>query len=52
MNPELALKIEHALGIEEGFFMILQVYYDIEQIKKEQNKDYHPNLIKINPTSF
>lgn len=52
MNPELALKIEHTLGIEEGFFMILQVYYDIEQIKKEQRKDYHPNLTKINPTLF
>lgn len=46
MNPELALKIEHILGLEEGFFMILQVYYDIEQIKKDQNKDYHPDLTK------
>ena len=52
MNSELALKIEHVLEIEEGFFMILQVYYDIEQIKKNQNKDYHPDLTKINPALF
>ena len=29
MNTPLALKIEQALGMEEGYFMILQVYYDI-----------------------
>lgn len=38
MNTSLALKIEEALGLEEGYFMILQVYYDIEQEKKKQNK--------------
>ena len=35
MNTSLALKIERSLGLEEGYFMILQVYYDIE---KEKNK--------------
>lgn len=37
MNIGLALKIEHVLGIEKGFFMILQVYFDIEKEKKKQN---------------
>ncbi len=36
MNPVLALKLENALGLEEGTLMILQVYYDIDQIKKKQ----------------
>ena len=51
MNIGLALKIEHILGIEEGFFMILQVYYDIEQEKKKQNSS-HPNLSIIRPILF
>lgn len=51
MNINLALKIEHVLGIEEGFFMILQVYYDIEQEKKKQNSA-HPNLSIIRPILF
>lgn len=43
MNTALALKLEKALGLEEGTLMILQVFYDIEQIKKK-------NKILINPT--
>lgn len=31
MNTPLALKIERSLGMEEGFFMILQVYHDIKK---------------------
>lgn len=51
MNVNLALKIEHALGIEEGYFMILQVYYDIEQEKKKQNTQ-HPDLTKLRSVLF
>ena len=46
MNTALALKIENALGIEEGYFMILQVYYDIEEEKRKQNTE-HPDLSKF-----
>ncbi len=52
MNPALSLKIERALGIEEGFFMVLQAYYDIEQEKLKESKDYHPDLSKIRPVVF
>ena len=31
-----ALKVEKEFGYDEGFLMILQVYYDIEQQKKKQ----------------
>lgn len=33
MNTALALKAEKVLGMEEGSLMILQVFYDIEQVK-------------------
>ncbi len=46
MNINIALKIEKALGIEEGYFMILQVYHDIEKAKKSQNKE-RPDFTKL-----
>lgn len=51
MNTLLALKIEEALGLEEGYFMILQVYYDIEQEKKKQNK-LRTDLPQLRPVLF
>jgi len=51
MNTGIALKIENALGIEEGYFMILQVYHDIEKEKNKQNSK-HPDLKKIRPVLF
>lgn len=52
MNPALSLKIEQALNWEEGTLMILQVYFDIEQEKKKQTKNYHPDLTIIRPIIF
>ena len=50
MNTHLALKIEHTLGMEEGYFMILQVYYEIE---KEKNKlNTKPDLTKLRRVLF
>ena len=51
MNTALALKIEQALGLEEGYFMILQVYFDIETEKRRQNSE-QPDLTKIRPVLF
>lgn len=51
MNTALALKIEKALGLDEGYFMVLQVYYDIEQEKQKQNAE-HPDLAKLRPVLF
>jgi len=51
MNINIALKIEKALGIEEGYFMILQVYHDIEEVKKGQNID-HPDFTKLRRVLF
>lgn len=51
MNTELALKIEKALGIEEGFFMTLQVFYEIKELKKRQSK-LHPDFTKLRRVLF
>lgn len=51
MNTPLAMKIEHALNLEEGFLMTLQVFYDIEQEKKNQYSS-KPDLRKFRPALF
>ena len=51
MNTALALKIEKSLGLEEGYLMILQVYYDIEQEKAKQQLDA-PDLSKLRTVLF
>ena len=51
MNIGLALKIEQALNMEEGYFMILQLYYDIEEEKRKQNTE-QPDLLKLRPVLF
>ncbi len=50
MNIPLALKIEEALQMDEGYFMILQVYYDIEEEKRK--KQLTPDLSKLRPVLF
>ena len=51
INTALALKIEKALGLEEGYLMILQVFYDIEIEKKKQFNN-HPNIEIFRPALF
>ena len=51
MNLKLALKIEHALWLEEGYLMILQTYYEIDRLKEKQKKK-QPDLKKIRSVLF
>jgi antitoxin HigA-1 len=51
MNTALALKIENELGLEEGYLMILQVYFDIANEKKKQHSS-RPDLSKIRSVLF
>jgi antitoxin HigA-1 len=51
MNTNLALKIEKALGIDEGYFMTLQVFFDIKELKKKQYK-IHPDFTKLRRVLF
>ena len=52
MNTQLAMRIEEALGIEEGFFMTLQVYYEIKEEKRKLLGFEKPDLSKIRPALF
>lgn len=51
MNLPLALKIEEALGLEEGYFMLLQLYFDIKQEKLKKTKA-SPDLAKFRKVLF
>lgn len=50
MNLPLALKIEHALGLEEGYLMMLQLYHDIKQEKRKHAEK--PDLSKFRRVIF
>lgn len=52
MNTPLAIRIEKELSLEEGFLMILQVYYDIAQEKRKQEDKNHPDLSLFRPAIF
>ena len=52
INTALALKIEKALGLEEGTLMILQIYYDIRIEKQKRNISAHPDLSIIRKILF
>jgi plasmid maintenance system antidote protein VapI len=51
MNTALSLKIEKALNIEEGYFMILQVFFEIEEEKRKLNNS-PTNIPKLRPVLF
>jgi addiction module HigA family antidote len=51
MNTPLALKLERALQLEEGFFMVLQAYYEIQEEKKK-NSQNHPDFSKLRKVLF
>lgn len=52
MNTALALKIERALGLEEGYLMMLQIFYEIKEEKRRQNENFHPDFSRIRPGLF
>ena len=52
MNTPLAIRIEEKLGIESGFFMTLQIFFDIKQEKARQTKNDHPSLSRFRPALF
>jgi len=51
LNTPLALKIENALGLEEGSMIMLQVFYEIKKQKEGQNK-LHPDFSIIHKSLF
>lgn len=53
INPVLSLKMDKALDApQEGYFMLLQTYFDLAEAQKELNRDLHPDLSKIRKVIF
>lgn len=44
LNTGLALKIEHAFGLEEGALLMLQMFYDINEEKRKEPSELHPDF--------
>lgn len=51
MNLPLSMKIEEALGLDEGYFMLLQLYFDIQQEKRKKGS-LAPDLSKLRTVLF
>jgi addiction module HigA family antidote len=48
VNPALAIKIEKALGMEEGYLMVLQAFYDMKKENlRQQLSNGAPDLSKL-----
>jgi len=52
LNTGLALKIEHALGLEEGALLMLQMFYDINEEKRKEASGHHPNFAILRKNLF
>lgn len=52
MTPELSLKIDHALGLEEGTMLVLQAYHEIKQEKQSGNFSISPDLTVLRKILF
>jgi addiction module HigA family antidote len=50
MNTSLSIKLEEALELEEGFFMTLQVFYDIKLVRETLSST--PDLKKLRKVLF
>ena len=50
MNTNLSIKLEEALELEEGFFMTLQVFFDIKLVREKQSSK--PDLGKLRKVLF
>jgi len=52
LTAALSLKIDKALGLEEGTMLILQAYYEIKREKQKSGSLQHPNLSIIRTILF
>jgi len=52
MTPEVAFKIDKALGFEESTMAVLQALYDTKLVKLKINHGHHPDLSKLRKILF
>ena len=51
-TPALSLKVDKALGLEEGTMLLLQTYYEIKKEKQKSNSGEHPDLSILRKALF
>jgi len=51
-TPALSLKVDKALGLEEGTMLLLQTYYEIKKEKQKNNSAGRPNLSILRKALF
>jgi addiction module HigA family antidote len=52
MTPELSLRIDDALKLEEGTMYLMQAYYEIDKVRLKINPSPHPDLNIIRKALF
>jgi len=52
LTPALSLKIDSALGLEEGTMLILQAHYEIKKEKQKSESGEHPSLSVLRKILF
>ena len=52
LTPSLSLKIDNALGFEDGTMLVLQAYYEIKKERQKRSMDYCPDLSKLRRILF
>lgn len=52
ITPALSLKIDKALGLEEGTMLVLQAYYEIKKEQQKANAASGPDLSILRKTLF
>lgn len=52
ISVPLSLKVDQALGLEEGTFALLQTFYDIERAKEENKTRVSPDLNQLRKVLF
>ena len=52
INAALSIKLEQALDLDEGYFMVLQAYHDVKQAKLHLQEKKHPRFSMIRPAIF
>lgn len=52
LTPALSLKIDKALGLEEGTMLLLQAYFEIKKEKQKNNTRPRPNISNFRKILF
>lgn len=52
LSTATALRLEKALGLEEGTLVLLQAYYDIAKLKKKEAAHNTPDLSRLRKSLF